>query len=348
MSSNACATAICWATSVRPPSPKKWRSRSGCGKRSPISGFAPATVWGTPGPSSDRSFPGPRRDDVVLVVPVPVKFIHAADIHLDSPLEGLERYEGAPVEEIRGATRRAFENMVRLAIAEPVDFVLIAGDLYDGEWRDAGTGLYFIRQVVKLKEAGIPVFVVLGNHDAANKMTRELPLPDNVRLFSHRAPQTVTLDDLGVAVHGQSFARADITDDLAAGYPAPVADAFNIGLLHTCATGFAGHDRYAPTSVETLQQRGYQYWALGHVHTARTLSEKPPVVFPGNLQGRRITEAGPKGCQVVTVNDDETVERRFEAVDVVRWLTLEVDVAGVAALDEAVNRVEEQLRHLVG
>ncbi|MCP5110111.1 MAG: DNA repair exonuclease, partial [bacterium] len=177
---------------------------------------------------------------------------------------------------------------------------------------------------------------------------RELPLPDNVRLFSHRAPQTVTLDELGVAIHGQSFARADITDDLAAGYPPPAADAFNIGLLPTCATGFAGHDRYAPTSVETLQPRRSQYWALGPVPTARTLSEKPPVVFPGNLQGRRVTEAGPKGCQVVTVHDDEIVERRFEPVDVVRWLALEVDVAGVAALDEAVNRVEEQLRHLVG
>ena len=93
-----------------------------------------------------------------------LKFLHAADIHLDSPLHGLERYEGAPVEELRSATRRAFDNLIELAIAEDVSFVLLAGDLYDGDWKDYNTGLYFVGQMRKLKEAGIRVFIVSGNN----------------------------------------------------------------------------------------------------------------------------------------------------------------------------------------
>ena len=132
-------------------------------------------------------------------------FIHAADVHIDSPLWGLERYEGAPVDEIRGATRRSFENLVTLAIEEKVDFVIIAGDLYDGEWKDYNTALFFVREVAKLRDAGIRVFAVTGNHDAASQITRSLRMPDNVTLFSTRKPQTIRLDSLGVALHGQSF-----------------------------------------------------------------------------------------------------------------------------------------------
>jgi DNA repair exonuclease SbcCD nuclease subunit len=168
------------------------------------------------------------------------RFIHAADIHLDSPLLGLEKYEGAPAEEIRGATRKALENLVAVAIREKVDFVLIAGDLYDGEWKDAGTGLFFVRQTVRLREAGIPVFVISGNHDAQNKMTKELRFPENVVFFPHAKPATRRIENLEVAIHGQSYARADVTENLAANYPAAIDGAFNIGLLHTCGPGGQG------------------------------------------------------------------------------------------------------------
>src|SRR5918996_1910432 len=108
------------------------------------------------------------------------KFIHAADIHLDSPLRGLEQYDGAPVEQIRGATRQALANLVELALAERVAFVLLAGDLYDGEWKDYNTGLFFAAQMTRLREAGIRAFLIAGNHDAASQLTRYLRLPDNV------------------------------------------------------------------------------------------------------------------------------------------------------------------------
>ena len=125
-------------------------------------------------------------------------FLHAADIHLDSPLLKLEHYDGAPVEDLRSATRRALENLVELAIVERVDFVLIAGDLYDGDWKDYNTGLYFVSQMTRLREAGIPVFIIAGNHDAASKMTKTLRLPDRVFLFPTDKPDTSILKTSGL------------------------------------------------------------------------------------------------------------------------------------------------------
>ena len=194
------------------------------------------------------------------------KFIHAADVHLDSPLRGLEQYEGAPVEEIRNAARRALSNLVDLAIRQEVAFVLIAGDLYDGDWRDYNTGLFFVDQARRLREAKIPLYLISGNHDAANRMTRTLKMPENVTFFSAERPETALLPDLDVAIHGQSFAKAAVYDDLSEGYPIVDSGHFNIGMLHTCAAGQEGHDRYAPCSVEGLKAKGYDYWALGHIH----------------------------------------------------------------------------------
>ncbi|HEV3007227.1 MAG TPA: DNA repair exonuclease, partial [Pirellulales bacterium] len=173
------------------------------------------------------------------------KFIHAADIHLDSPLKGLEQYEGAPIDEIREATRRALANLVRLAIAEDVAFVLIAGDVYDGNWRDFKTGLYFAGEMSRLREAQIPVYLISGNHDAANRMTRSLELPANVTRLPSRKPATVRLDEIGVSIHGQGFASPAVLDNLAAAYPPATPGHFNIGLLHTSAGGSQLHEPYA-------------------------------------------------------------------------------------------------------
>lgn len=225
------------------------------------------------------------------------QFIHASDIHLDSPLRGLSSFDDAPVDQIRTATRRAFENLVDLAIRESVSFVLIAGDLWDGNWLDAGPGLFFIKQAKHLREADIEVYVVKGNHDAGNTLTRELRYPDNVHLFDHSRPGTKHVEALNVAIHGQSFREANIMGDLAALYPAPVPGAFNIGLLHTCLDGDSRHYAYAPASVDALAAKGYQYWALGHVHQRRLLERNGvPIVFPGNLQAVISRRPGQKGA----------------------------------------------------
>jgi len=262
-----------------------------------------------------------------------MQFIHTADIHLDSPLRGLEQYEGAPVEEIRGATRRALENLVQLAIDREVDFVLIAGDLYDGDWQDYNTGLFFVHQMQRLREADIPVFMISGNHDAANRMTKSLRLPDTVTLLDHRKPETARshhLTELGVAIHGQSFAKAKEFDNLASAYPEAVPGMFNIGLLHTSLQGYEGHEPYAPCSLDDLRQKGYHYWALGHVHRRTEVCEEPWIVFPGNIQGRHIREAGAKGCYVVSVDDRQHCELEFVPLDVFRWEVCWIDASAVA------------------
>ena len=273
-----------------------------------------------------------------------MKFVHAADVHLDSPLHGLERYDGVPVQEMRGATRRAFENVVDLCRDERVDFLLLAGDLYDGDWRDFGTGLFFAAQMARLREAGVRVFVVRGNHDAASRITRSLRLPDNVHVFATRRPETVVDERLGVAVHGQSFSKAEVTDDLSKAYPAPRKDLLNIGLLHTSAGGRPGHANYAPCRAEDLVAKGYDYWALGHVHAREVLHEDPWVVFPGNLQGRHARETGPKGCTVVDVDDGRIRAVEHRALDVVRWVRLDVDAAGCGSPGEILERLEAALR----
>jgi len=274
-------------------------------------------------------------------------FIHAADIHLDSPLSGLSSYEGAPVELLRNAPRQAFGNLVDEAIRERVNFMLIAGDLYDGNWKDYNTGLFFAKQMGRLQAENIPVFIVHGNHDAENVMTRALSLPDNVKVFSTRKAETFHLKDLGVALHGHSFKNARIEQNLALDYPPPLADCFNIGILHTAVEGHAAHASYAPCSLSDLTDKGYDYWALGHVHEYKILNQTPPVVFPGNLQGRHIRETGPRGALLITVaNDTPTMERLI--VDTLRWTKIEIDAGPANSLNDVVSLAREKLQSLVG
>ena len=273
-----------------------------------------------------------------------MKFIHAADIHLDSALHGLERYEGAPVEEIRRATRRAFDNLIELAIDEQVAFVLLVGDLYDGDWKDYNTGLYFVERMGRLRDASIRVFIVAGNHDAASQITKHLRLPDNVTLFSTRKPERVVLDDLGVSICGQGFATRAVTDDISQGYPQGDPQLLNIGLLHTCLDGKPGHEPYAPCTVDGLRSKGYQYWALGHVHKREEVSRDPWIVFPGNIQGRHIREIGPKGCTLVTVDGGEIVEVAHRDLDVMRWSIRELDVSATETVDDIYEQVREGLQ----
>ncbi len=271
------------------------------------------------------------------------RFLHAADIHLDSPLQGLERYPEAPVEAVRAAPRRAFERLVELAIEERVAFLLLAGDLYDGDWKDYNTGLFFVAQMRRLAEAGIPVHLVSGNHDAASQITKRLTLPPNVHHYASRAPETVLLPDLDVAIHGRSFPARRVSEDLAADYPPADRGRFEIGLLHTSLDGRPGHADYAPCTVEALRAKGYAYWALGHVHRREIVSDDPWIVFPGNLQGRHARETGGKGATLVTVEHGRVVDVEHRDLDVVRWARIDVDLGGSDQADNALARFAEAL-----
>jgi DNA repair protein SbcD/Mre11 len=275
-----------------------------------------------------------------------VKFVHAADLHLDSPLRGLARYAGAPVEEMRLASRRACENLVGLCIEEQVELLLLAGDLYDGDWRDYSTGLYFSAQMARLREAGVQVVLVRGNHDAASQITRHLRLPDNVYELSIDAPQTLSFEELGIAVHGQSFATRAVTENLAQAYPDRIPQLVNVGLLHTSVNGRAGHEPYAPCSLDELVHKGYDYWALGHVHAREVLSQTPWVVFAGNLQARHAREIGEKGATLVSYEPGGITHVEHRALDVVRYATLRVDASRAHNFDAALESAREALSEL--
>ncbi|MEO6421038.1 MAG: DNA repair exonuclease, partial [Polyangiaceae bacterium] len=256
-----------------------------------------------------------------------MRFVHAADLHIDSPLRGLEQYAGAPVKKAREATRLAFVRVIDLCLDERAAFLILAGDLFDGDWKDFNTALFVVSQLARLKEAGTPVFIVLGNHDRQSDLTPRIVWPENVKVFSSDAAETFVLESLGVALHGRSFPSAAVTENLSATYPAPIPGMFNIGVLHTNASGAregSEHKAYAPSSVAELAAKGYAYWALGHVHGHEILHVRPHIVYPGNTQARHVKEQGAKGAVVIDVDAGEVARATHVACDVMRWSMVKV------------------------
>lgn len=268
-----------------------------------------------------------------------MKFIHCADVHLDTPLQGLAQYPGAPANEIRNATRRAFERVLSTAISERVDFVIVAGDLYDTGLKSFESALFLNKQMARLKDAGIGVYLIYGNHDAASKLIKQIRPPSNVHVFRASEAQTFLDDGLRVAIHGQSFATPEITEDLAAKYPPPIPGFFNIGVLHTNLAGISEHANYAPCSLETLKNKGYQYWALGHVHNRQILCTDPYVIYPGNIQGRNGKEQGEKSCELVTVSDAGAISIETISTSVVPWFQTDIDASGCRTAEEVYEKL---------
>ena len=271
-------------------------------------------------------------------------FLHTADLHLGSPFLGLSSTDEGLARLVSSASREAFEELVAQAIDRRISFVVIAGDVYDGDWKDTTIGHFFNRQMARLARAGIPVFQVRGNHDAESVITGAVTLPPTVHSFSSKKVDTFRIADLKVALHGQSFANRAILENLALKYPKPDPGWFNIGVLHTSCDGRPGHANYAPCSVQDLLQRGYQYWALGHVHTYEELHQNPPIIFPGNLQGRSIRECGPKGAVLVEVQDGEVSGFSRLCLDRIRWALISADLTGIDTEDEAFKTIRNEIQ----
>jgi DNA repair protein SbcD/Mre11 len=261
------------------------------------------------------------------------QFIHAADLHIDSPLASLGLKDPAVAARFARANRNAVEALVKEAIDSRAAFLIIAGDIFDGDWRDVSTGLFFARALGDLHRAGVPVFIVKGNHDADSVVARSLTYPESVFVFASSKTETRTLDSLRVALHGRSFGARKVPDDFLASYPARRGGWLNIGVLHTGLDGERGHETYAPCTVEDLRRFGYDYWALGHIHAAEIVSRDPWIVYSGNLQGRSVRETGAKGAMRATVDDGRIVEVEQLALDGARWAHETIDVAACA--DEA-------------
>lgn len=266
-------------------------------------------------------------------------FIHAADLHLGSPLGGLDKHDQLPVQQIRQAPMRAFERLADLCIKEEAELLLIAGDLFDGN-ADLATMREAVQILERIARSGTRVATIRGNHDAESKMERRMPQIDNVFQLPTSAPGTVAFDDIGIVVHGQGFDTPRVESNIVTGYPAPVAGMMNVGLLHTSLSGAPGHDPYAPCSVSDLDAKGYQYWALGHVHKRQVISSQPWIIYPGNTQGRDVGETGPRGATVVEYQDGHVVgEPKHVDLDEVRWSLLRVEIDPDETAEDLIGRI---------
>ncbi|WP_158289348.1 metallophosphoesterase family protein [Paenibacillus flagellatus] len=278
----------------------------------------------------------------------PFRFIHAADLHLDSPFKGLSALPSAVRDTVRESTFVALGRLVETAIAERAAFVVVAGDIYDSSDRSLRAQLRFQRAVETLAERGIPVYAVHGNHDPDDGRKAALRWPDAVRFFSSAEAECFAVTDPVrgdlAYVHGWSYPTAAVTDNPLPRFGRPRPGAFNIGLLHANVDGDADHDNYAPCSRRELATAGFDYWALGHIHARRSWGERPSIVYPGNLQGRSVRETGPKGCCIVDVTASGNVSVRFRAADAVRWFAADVPIDGVTGEQELRDRLEAKMR----
>jgi DNA repair protein SbcD/Mre11 len=274
------------------------------------------------------------------------RFVHAADIHLDSPLRSLALRDPALAELVGTAARSAFVRVVDLCLEERVDVLLIAGDLYDGEQTSMKTARFLAEQLRRLENAAVRVLIIRGNHDCLSKVTKELVLPDTVKVFGGWAgtEQFTTTGGRPVAIHGLSFAQPKAPESLLSKYKPPNPEVINIGMLHTSLGGSPGHDDYSPCSVAELEAMGYDYWALGHIHKRFVSTTRSTIVMPGNIQGRDINEAGPKSVTLVTVDDTGAIELKERVVSPAEFHRLAVDVGGVDDWADLVRAVRKSLQ----
>ena len=273
-----------------------------------------------------------------------LRFVHAADLHLDSPFQGIRsEAPGYVAETLHRATFDAYENIIGLCLDERVDALLVAGDVYDGADRSLRAQLKFVDGLARLDKAGIRSFVCHGNHDPLDGWEARLDLPGGCVRFGAEveSAQVFPAEPEGAAVFGISYPHREVGENLSLRFRGIAsAGAFNIGLLHANVGGNPNHGSYAPCTVADLEDAGMDYWALGHVHTRQTLREQgPTIVYSGNPQGRHPNETGARGVYLVEVDDYGPVRLDFRAVDVVRWASLSLDISGLVGEQELVNDI---------
>lgn len=277
-------------------------------------------------------------------------FVHTADLHLDSPFSAFNLNHPDIAAAMRAATMEAFDKVVQLCLEKEVDFLLVAGDVYDGADRGLRAQVKFRDGLKSLHEAGIRSFVVHGNHDPLNGWSSTLDWPESVHIFKEDV-ETVLVERDGLVlacVQGISYRDRDEKRNLSLLFRR-TDSAFHIGLLHANVGSDTGHEPYAPCTSEDLRRGEMDYWALGHVHQRSVLSqERPWVVYPGNTQGRNIRETGEKGCYLVKVGEDKSVETEFHATDVLRWVRKEVSIRNVQTEQELLSTLDKVCQDISG
>jgi len=277
-----------------------------------------------------------------------MRIIHAADLHIDSQFDGLsEALSGqADPSLISGATRSAFANLVTWALGESPDALVLAGDIFDGRWRSQSTRRIFLEGMSRLHDAGIPVVMASGNHDAASVLTDNVAYRETMHVLPVDEAGTHVLADAGLAFHGQGYATPAITESLAAHYPDPIPGLVNIGVLHANVGHSSAHGNYSPCTEQDLVNLGYSYVALGHIHQRQVMTEGERIFasYPGNLQGRSIRETGAKGAVLVDLADPSRPRVDFHPLDVLRWESLRIDASDVKDIDTVLSLIDQHQR----
>ena len=277
-----------------------------------------------------------------------IRFVHAADLHLDSPFTGLKSAAPENVgSRLYDATFDTYKNIINLCVTEEVDALLVAGDVYDGADRSLRAQLKFIEGLNMLDANGIRSFVCHGNHDPSDGWQARLDYPPSCRRFGPDWEAVPVFDDAPerAVVHGISYPKREVTENLTFRLGEVDPGPFSIGLVHANVNNDTGHAAYAPCSLDDLAQSGVNYWALGHVHAQQVLREREPtVVYPGNPQGRHANETGARGVYLVEVDDDGKVNVEFRAMDVVRWESLPVEIGKFVVEQELVDALHEGMQ----
>ena len=272
--------------------------------------------------------------------PVAFRFVHTADLHLDSPLRSLAMRDADLAGRVELATRKAFSSIVQHCLDERVDALMIAGDLTDGAQSSVKTAVFLTRELARLSEAGIRTFIIRGNHDARAPLTKGLEWPELVHVFDGRGASVVACEgDRPVVVHGVSFAKEKAPDSLLPRYARPGETSIDIGLMHTSLGGDGAHDTYAPCALTDLVAHGYAYWGLGHVHSRAVhhSAGDGAVVMAGMPQGRDMGETGAKSASLVTIRDDGTVDLDEVATSAVEFARCSVTLRPEMGWKEAVE-----------
>ena len=282
-----------------------------------------------------------------------IKFIHCADLHLDSPFQGLTTKEPSLADRFKHSTNEAFVKIIDLCLTEKVDFLTIGGDTFDGADRSLSAQILLRDQLERLEKTNIPVIIVTGNHDPLSDWLTEIKFPKNVHLLGSDKVDRVPIEKDGktiTAIFGISYKVSDVTENLSLKFQAREMDTVSIGLLHANVGSRKEHAVYAPCTINDLKSGNMDIWLLGHIHTPEIICEKPLILYPGNIQGRHVNEDGPRGCYIIKIDPDRKISYEFKPVQTILWKQEEINIRNISSVIELADllsdKCEEELSNL--
>ncbi|MBZ0108868.1 MAG: DNA repair exonuclease [Candidatus Scalindua rubra] len=283
-----------------------------------------------------------------------IKFIHCADLHLDSPFQGLTTKEPSLADRFKHATNDAFVKIIDLCLSEKVDFLTIAGDTFDGADRSLHAQILLRDQLERLYKAGIPVIIAAGNHDPLCDWLTEIKYPENVHLLGSDKVDKVTIEKNGkviTTIFGISYSVREVTENLSLKFLAEAKDTVSIGMLHANVGSKKEHAVYSPCTINDLKAANMDIWLLGHIHTPEVLCDNPLILYPGNIQGRHINEDGPRGCYIIKIDSSRKISYEFKSVQNILWKQEEINVKNILTSIELTDllsdKCEEGLSKLI-